>query len=196
MDLARRPRASRLAARGALLGWGPAAVLVLSLALGGCAEEDDAPLRGVDAPSATPTPTTTPTPPSAPSDGTGLSASADSVEHREIGTFQATALKPVEDGSAATLKGVRGARAWLEGLGATSDVVDEIADAVERAAVTEDETLHGVILSTGCLAPRSWTLLRRDGGLSARTVPNEKEATTTCIAAVTTLAVVAVPKAD
>lgn len=185
MNLTRRPRVSRLAARGALLGWGPAVVLVVSLALGGCAEEDDAPLRGVEAPSATPTP--------APSDGTGPSASADSLEHREIGIFQATGLKPVEDGSVVTLKGARGTRAWLKGLRATSDVVDEVSEAVETAALADDETLHGLVLHTGCMAPQTWTLREKKGELTVRVVPQAREATIDCIAAVTTLAVVTVP---
>lgn len=163
-----------------------ACVLVASLTLSACGSDGDDPkAEPSSSPSVTMTPTPTPTP-----DNPGA------VAHREIGTFSATGLRPVDDGSLVILKGAQGARTWLEGLGATPQVVDEVSTAIETAAVADDETLQGYVLHTGCLAPKSWTLVESEDMLRVHVVPDEKEATSTCIAAVTTLAIVAVPNDD
>lgn len=161
------------------------ALLAAVFVLGACGGESDGPQT--ESP-ATSTPTSTPTP--APSVG----STEDNVEGlREIGTFSAAGLRRVEDGSVTPLDGADGVADWLAPYGPAPETVDEVTDAVETADVAEDETLLGLVLHTGCLAPQSWALQDEEGEFVVRVVPDDKEAMIDCIAAVTTLAVVAVP---
>lgn len=160
--------------------WALAVVLAASLVTTGCSTDDPAVLPVA---TGTPTPTPTAVDPGDP----------DAVDHREIGTFSAPGLRRVKDRSVVELDGVDGAQDWLDRMGAAPETVDEVSEAIRTAAVPDDETLHGLVLHTGCLAPQSWTLTQDGGQLAVRVVPDRKDATIDCVAALTTLAVVAVP---
>ncbi|WP_110239662.1 hypothetical protein [Nocardioides gilvus] len=172
MNATRRSRARHFSGRSARLRrWGLVTVLVTSLTLSACGDGDDDPK----------------------SQGT---PSVDSSEPRVIGTFSGTGLRPIEDGHKVTVDGAQGASDWLETLGATEETRAEVSEAIEDADLSDDEILWGAVLSTGCLAPKSWTFTEVDDEWTLDVVPDDEEATTTCVAPVTRIGFVAVPNDD
>jgi hypothetical protein len=73
-----------------------------------------------------------------------------------------------------------------------SRMEDELRTAVEGADVAEGQTLVGAVVAVGCLPPAELEVELTDAGLMVTGVPDKRESTIDCFAAVTSVAVVAV----
>lgn len=174
MTSLRDSRPSRTSCLAGLRRWGLASVVAASLALSACSGGGDEP-------------------------GTTTSSDEPAVEKgepRRIGTFSGAGLRGIDDGHTVTVDGAQGADGFLETLGATPETRADVVKAIEDADLRDDEILWATVLGTECLAPKSWTFTQVDGEWRANVVPDDKAATTTCVAPVTRIGFVAVPKDD
>jgi hypothetical protein len=157
-------------------------LLILTL-LAGCGEDTAVDPAGESSPSGSSSSTPSSTSSSAPSNGP--------VDFTEVAVVTQTNVGGEVDEQAVDLTDEAAFSAFTAQF-EDSRMEDELRTAVAGADVAEGQTVVGAVVAVGCLPPAKVSVELTDAGLMVTGVPDKREATIDCFAAVTSVAVVAV----
>ena len=152
-------------------------ILTASLLLTGCSD-DETPVAEDPAPSVS----------DGPSDGP---TSTGPVEFEVVGMVSETAVGGKVSPTAVDLRDPDGL-AHLTGQFEDDRMTTKLEAVIKGADVPEGDTLLGAVVAVGCIPPTDVLVEKTERGLQVTAVPDKRDASTECLAPVTTVAVVSV----